>query len=85
MQIEEFLEESADLLQWLDEADTSLHTKDPSAADEDSLVELVEKIKVCMTAVILLHSAPTPPPPTNKKENMTAKALKVCMIKYRLY
>ena len=46
MQIEEFLEESADLLQWLDEADTTLQTKDPSPADEDALEELIDKIKV---------------------------------------
>ena len=50
MQIEEFLEESADLLQWLDEADTALQTKDPSPADEDALEDLVEKIKVCCPA-----------------------------------
>lgn len=46
MQIEEFLEESADLLQWMDEADSELQTKDPSPADEDALEELLEKIKV---------------------------------------
>lgn len=46
MQIEEFLEESADMLQWMDEADTILQTKDPSPADEDTLEELIEKIKV---------------------------------------
>ena len=46
MQIEGFLEESADLLQWMDEADTELQTKDPSPADEDALEELLEKIKV---------------------------------------
>ena len=46
MQIEEFLEESTDLLQWMDEADTELQTKDPSPADEDALEELLEKIKV---------------------------------------
>lgn len=46
MQIEEFLEESADMLQWMDEADTILQTKDPSPADEDALEELIEKIKV---------------------------------------
>ena len=46
MQIEEFLEESADLLQWLDDADTILQTKDPSPADDEALVELIEKIKV---------------------------------------
>lgn len=45
MQIEEFLEESADLLQWLDDADTILQTKDPSPADDEALVELIEKIK----------------------------------------
>lgn len=45
MQIEEFLEESADMLQWMDEADTILQTKDPSPADEDALEELIEKIK----------------------------------------
>lgn len=63
MQIEEFLEESADLLEWLDDSDTTLHIKDPSAADEDSLVELIEKIKVCMTAVF---SARLPLPPQKK-------------------
>lgn len=46
MQIEEFLEESADMLQWMDEADTILQIKDPSPADEDALEELIEKIKV---------------------------------------
>lgn len=46
MQIEEFLEESADLLQWMDEADSELQTKDPSPADEDGLEELLDKIKV---------------------------------------
>jgi len=46
MQIEEFLEDSADLRQWMDEADTELQTKDPSPADEDALEELLEKIKV---------------------------------------
>lgn len=46
MQIEEFLEESADLLQWMDEADAELQTKDPSPADEDGLEELLDKIKV---------------------------------------
>ena len=66
MQIEEFLEESADLLQWLDDSDTALHTKDPSAADEDSLVELIEKIKVCMTAVIQFYSLPASPLTTRK-------------------
>ena len=49
MQIEEFLEESADMLQWMDEADTILQTKDPSPADEDALEELIEKIKVWTT------------------------------------
>lgn len=46
MQIEEFLEESGEMLQWMDEADTELQTKDPSPADEDGLVQLIEKIKV---------------------------------------
>ena len=46
MQIEEFLEESGEMLQWMDEADTELQTKDPSSADEDGLVQLIEKIKV---------------------------------------
>lgn len=45
MQIEEFLEESGEMLQWMDEADTELQTKDPSPADEDGLVQLIEKIK----------------------------------------
>lgn len=67
MQIEEFLEESADLLQWLDDSDTTLHTKDPSAADEDSLVELIEKIKVCMAAIIPFYSPPASPLTTRKK------------------
>lgn len=66
MQIEEFLEESADLLQWLDDSDTTLHTKDPSAADEDSLVELIEKIKVCMAAIIPFYSPPASPLTTRK-------------------
>ena len=46
MQIEEFLEESGHLLQWLDESDAVLQTKDPSPADEYALEELIEKIKV---------------------------------------
>lgn len=34
------------VLQWMDEADAELQTRDPSPADEDGLVELIEKIKV---------------------------------------
>ena len=82
MQIEEFLEESADLLQWLDDSDTTLHTKDPSAADEDSLVELIEKIKVCMTAVIPFYSPPAspPPPPQEKKTCHDRKSTEIMYV-----
>lgn len=46
MQIEEFLEESVDLLQWMDEVDLELQIKDLFLVDEDVLEELFEKIKV---------------------------------------
>ncbi|XP_048577310.1 dystrophin isoform X2 [Nematostella vectensis] len=45
MQIQEFMEESGELLQWMDDTEAVLKTKDLSAADEDALEELLDKVK----------------------------------------
>ena len=46
MQTEEFMDESSDLLHWLDEVEAVLRPKDPSPADEDGIELLLERVTV---------------------------------------
>lgn len=46
MQIQAFMEETGDLLQWMDETDTVLKKKDVSPSDERALKEQLAKVKV---------------------------------------
>ena len=46
MQTEEFMDESADLLHWLDETEVILRPKDPSPADEDAIEIFLDKVTV---------------------------------------
>ena len=70
MQIQEFMEETADLLLWMDDADNTLQAKDPSPADEDALEDLLDKTKVCVTRARFLPLS-RPPSPTHSPTSLT--------------